>query len=108
MHATTASEQTEAPRRAAESVVSVRGDIDHLAFAAGEREAALSAKHERPEREAADAALELVDDLEASARVGAWSAERLPPAAVVHEQLDDDALRGNRAEHSAALRTSLN
>jgi hypothetical protein len=55
------------PRGASVILLSVRGDIDRPAFSVCEWESGLSAEHRRPEREVPDAALELVDDLEAPA-----------------------------------------
>jgi hypothetical protein len=76
--------------------------MDRPAFSECEWEVALAPEHNRPEWEPPDAALELVGDAELPARVRAWIAEWLPMAAVMNEQLDDDALRRDRPEHTPA------
>src|ERR1035441_6810264 len=92
------------PRRAIVKGVSVRGDIDRPAFSVHKWESGLAAEHRRPEWKAADAALKLVDDLEAPTRIGLRDSEGLPSPPVVDKQLDGDPLDGNRPQHLSAER----
>src|SRR5271168_1452919 len=82
--------------------MSVSGDIDCPAIAVGEWECGLSAEDLRAEREVSGAALELVGDLEPAIGAGARVAEGLPMSAVMHEQLDDHALRRDWPDHPSA------
>src|ERR1700677_4487861 len=82
--------------------MSVSGDIDCPAIAVGECEAGLSAEDLRAEREAPGAALGLVGDVESCVGAGARVAEGLPVSAVMHEQLDDHALRRDWPDHPSA------
>lgn len=78
-----------------------RGDIDRLAVSASEWEARLASRDFSPKRKAPDTALELIDDVKTSASIGARCSKRLPPASIMHEQVDDRPLLGDRALHIA-------
>src|ERR1700686_5170365 len=103
-----------ARRRVSERAIlgmSVSGNTDHLARSARERETDLTRGDFCAKREAPDAALELIDHPKAASRVGPGSPERLPPAAVMNEQVDKRALLRDRSLHGArdddgALRAS--
>src|ERR1022692_1648220 len=88
----------------ARRVTLVGADTYHLTVAAVIGKPCLARRDFGPERKAADAALEVIGHAEAAVAVGAWRPERLPAATVMHQQIHDCALLGDRSRDLAAER----